>query len=151
MALLAILLFCLLTIAAILLYQIALKYNSWITTFSIVLTLGFSIAASVAVYENLGFPKEIHFFEKQWVMLHYEPSDTNNTFYIMILEKESKPRLVAFKISNKEKYEKQKEGLKAASKKSKGGELVAMQYDSETEEFIEHKFNLAEKYQKGTP
>ncbi len=148
MTIMVILLFSLLTIAAVLLYQIALKYNTWITTFSIFLTLGVSIFASIAVYENLGYPKEIHLFDKKWVMLHYEPSDQNNTFYIMIQESQSKPRLVSFKISNKENYEKQKNNLKVAGRKAEGGEPVSIQFDSETENFVEHKFNLAEKYKK---
>jgi hypothetical protein len=138
----------LLVMIGLLLFQIALKYRTWITTLTIALVLSISVSGALAIYDKIGYPKEIHLFQEKWMMHHFVPSDENQTFFIMIQEGRNKPRLVAYKISNRENYNKQKEGLKQAMKAGKEGQPFLGEFANDTEEFRFHKFNLAEVYKK---
>lgn len=132
----------LVAMVSFLLYQIAVKYETWVTTICIVITLVLSISSTLLVYNSLGYPKEVHLFEEKWVLHHYIPDDDNKTFILLVQSPGDKPRLVSFKISSKEKYEKQKKGLTAAQEGTNNGQMMEGAFDSETEEFRFYEFSM---------
>lgn len=142
MSYMLIVLICFIAMVAFLLYQVAIKNETWMTTFSIILGLGLCIMAAFAIYENQGYAKEVNIFQEKWI-LHYVMSvDESNTFLLLVEEKGKRPRLVSYKISKKEKYESQKKELTQAQNSVKNGVMIEGEFNSETDEFKFYEYSM---------
>lgn len=139
------------TMISALLLLVALKYRGWIISGLICLCLGTAVLTSMIIYEQIGYPKNVTIFQKKWHMHHYVPSDQEQKFYILIQEGDNLPRLIAFHVKDKENYEKQKGKLNSMAAKLGEGEYVEGEFDTETQEFIEHKLSAVDKFKKDRP
>lgn len=135
-------LFLLIAMVSFLLYQVARHNTSIVTTICIVVTLSLATASSFLVYNSLGYARQINLFNEKWILHYYVPDDATQTFTLMVQSPGDKPKLVSYKITNKEKYEKQKKGLTKAQNAVKEGQLMEGSYDSESEEFRFYEFSM---------
>lgn len=130
-------------IVTALLYFVAIKYKTWITTIMIIFILSIGTAMGVVLYENLGYAKSVISISDNFQILNYVNDDSKQIFYIMVKEEtKDQPRLFSFHITDKENYKKQKEGLEGIEKKQKDGVLYKGTFDTVTENFIFHQLQL---------
>lgn len=137
-------LFLIVAIVSYLLYQIVRNTNTSMLMTTILIIVSFIVVtgSSVLVYNSLGYARPINIFNEKWVLHHFVPDDKNQTFILVIQADGDAPRLISYKITSKEKYEKQKKGLTKAKEAATNGQFVEGSFDSDNEEFRFYEFSM---------
>lgn len=149
MGLMIFLITCILLTITMLLYFVAIKYKSWITTFAIIFVMMIGTAAGITLYENLGYAKSVITMSQDFEILNYVVDDSKQTFYIMVREKNiNEPRLLSFNITDKENFKKQKDGIESVDKGQKEGLMFKGKYDIKKQEFEFHQLQMNQIIEK---